>query len=230
MVIGYIRVSKDEQHLSVEAQRRDLERWCEGQGLALDEVYEDIGVSGGTELDKRPGLLEALNALQPGSILLVVRRDRLARDTLTAAMAERIAAKAGATIQSVHGGCDDTTPEMVLMRTMIDAFAQYERALISMRTKAALRTKRDKKEKTGGDVPYGWQLRSDGVHLEVNAKEQDAIFAARKLNAEGHSLRAIAQQLVELGHRPRKGNAWHPETVKHLLSAKALEWPEAARS
>ena len=103
MVIGYVRVSMDEQHLSVEAQRSDLERWCAEQGLVLDEVYEDVGILGATELDKRPGLLEALNALEKGSILLVVRRDCLARDTLTAAMAERIATKAGVH-QHAHQG------------------------------------------------------------------------------------------------------------------------------
>jgi DNA invertase Pin-like site-specific DNA recombinase len=54
-----------------------------------------VGISGAPELDKRPGLLEALNAPEKGTILLVVRRDRLARDTLTAAMAEWIATRAG---------------------------------------------------------------------------------------------------------------------------------------
>jgi len=58
-----------------------------------------VGISGATELDKRPGFLEALNALEKGTILPVVRRDRLARDTLTAAMAEWIATRAGATIR-----------------------------------------------------------------------------------------------------------------------------------
>ena len=230
MVVGYVRVSKDDQHLSVEAQRRELERWCVEQGLTLDEVYTDVGISGATELDKRPGLLEALNAPEKGTILLVVRRDRLARDTLTAAMAGWIAIEAGAIIRSVHGGGDDSTPETVLMRTMIDAFAQYERALINMRTKAVLRRKRDKKEKTGGEVPYGWQLRADGIHLDSHAKEQDAILAARKLWEEGYSLRTIAVHLVELGHLPRSSSAWHPERVKHFLNAEALDWPREARS
>jgi DNA invertase Pin-like site-specific DNA recombinase len=119
---------------------------------------------------------------------------------------------------------------MVLMRTMIEAFAQYERALISMRTKAVLRRKRDKQQRTGGEVPYGWQLQADDIHLDPHAKEQDTILAARKLREEGYSLRAIAVHLVELGHPPRKGRAWHPETVKHLLSAEALDWPREARS
>jgi DNA invertase Pin-like site-specific DNA recombinase len=99
VVVGYVRVSKDDQHPSVEAQRCELERWCAEQGLTLDEVYADVGISGATELDKRPGLLEALNALEKGTILLVVRPDRLGRDTLTAGMAERIPTKVGATIR-----------------------------------------------------------------------------------------------------------------------------------
>jgi DNA invertase Pin-like site-specific DNA recombinase len=229
-VVGYVRVSKDDQHPSVEAQRRELERRCVEQGLTLNDVYADVGSSGARQLDKRPGLLEALNAPEKGTRLLVVRRDRLARDTLTAAVAEWTATEAGATIRGVHGGGDDSTPEIVLMRAMIEAFAQYERALISMSTKAVLRRKRDKQEKTGGEVPYGWQLRADGIHLDPHAKEQDAILAARKLREEGYSLRAIAVQLVELGHLPGSGRAWHPETVKHLLSAEALDWPWEARS
>ena len=38
MVVGYVSVSKDDQLLSVEAQCRELERWCVEQGLTLDEV------------------------------------------------------------------------------------------------------------------------------------------------------------------------------------------------
>ena len=96
--VGYVRVSTDEQSLSVEAQQQALERWCQAHQAPLMAVYTDVGVSGGTPLEKRPGLLSALNALTRGRVLLVVRRDRLARDTLTAAMCEKIAQKVGASI------------------------------------------------------------------------------------------------------------------------------------
>src|SRR5688572_7529178 len=95
-VIGYIRVSSDEQYFSVEAQCADLEQWCCTRRVPLIAVYTDVGMSGAAPLEKRPGLLAALAALTCGASLLVVRRDRLARDTLTAAMAERLAQKAGA--------------------------------------------------------------------------------------------------------------------------------------
>jgi DNA invertase Pin-like site-specific DNA recombinase len=99
-VIGYVRVSTDEQTLSVEAQREALSHWCQGHGATLVEVYTDVGISGGAPLERRPGLLAALSALTKGRALLVLRRDRLARDTLTAAIAERMAWKAGASILS----------------------------------------------------------------------------------------------------------------------------------
>lgn len=60
---GYLRVSTDAQTLSVDAQRARLTAWCVERHLALTAVYEDIGVSGGAALDKRPGLMAAIETL-----------------------------------------------------------------------------------------------------------------------------------------------------------------------
>jgi predicted site-specific integrase-resolvase len=88
-VIGYIRVSTDDQPLSAEAQRHRLREWCWANGLELVAIYEDVGVSGGWPLEKRPGILDAIRALQPGMVLLATKRDRLARDTMFTAKAIR---------------------------------------------------------------------------------------------------------------------------------------------
>jgi DNA invertase Pin-like site-specific DNA recombinase len=45
-VIGYVRVSTDEQSLSVEAQHQALEHWCQAHQAQLVNVYADVGVSG----------------------------------------------------------------------------------------------------------------------------------------------------------------------------------------
>ena len=47
-VVGYVRVSTDEQSLSVDAQQQALERWCQTHQAPLTAVYTDVGVSGGT--------------------------------------------------------------------------------------------------------------------------------------------------------------------------------------
>jgi site-specific DNA recombinase len=215
-VIGYIRVSTDEQSLSVEAQHRALERWCQAHQAQLIAVYEDVGISGGAPLEKRLGVLSALNALARGSGLLVVRRDRLARDTLTAAMAERIAQKAGASILTVTGEGNGDGPEAQLMRAILDAFAQYEKALIVLRTKAGLARKREKGERIGM-VPYGKQLAADGVHLIDNPAEQVVIDTVRKLRGSGLSYRSIAAELSYRGLTDRAGGWFtHTQVVRML--------------
>ena len=119
-------------------------------------THEDRGVSGGAEIDKRPGLIAALEALRTerAGILVVAKRDRLARDVLVAAMVERLCQREGARIQSADGTGNGDSPEAKLLRTMIDAFAAYERALIRARTRAALAAKKARGERVGG-VPYG---------------------------------------------------------------------------
>jgi DNA invertase Pin-like site-specific DNA recombinase len=214
--VGYVRVSTDEQSLSVDAQQQALERWCQAHQAPLVAVYADVGMGGGTPLEKRPGLLSALNALTRGRVLLVVRRDRLARDTLTAAMCEKIAQKAGASICTVTGEGNGVGPEAQLMRTILDAFAQYEKALIALRTKAGLARKREKGERIGM-VPYGWQLNADGVHLIDHAPEQAVIVAVRALRASGLSYRAIADELNRRGLVNRAGGQFHHTQVVRML-------------
>jgi DNA invertase Pin-like site-specific DNA recombinase len=149
-VIGYVRVSTDEQSLSVEAQHAALTAWCQARRLALVAVYEDVHVSGGAKLEQRPGLLQALDALETGAVLLATKRDRLARDAMAAAMIERLAERAGASVQTCDGIGEGSSPEAKLMRGMIDLFAEYERQVIKARIKTALGHKKVKQERVSG--------------------------------------------------------------------------------
>jgi DNA invertase Pin-like site-specific DNA recombinase len=219
-VIGYLRVSTDEQSFSVEAQQQALEHWCQAHQAELVAVYADVGVSGGTPLEKRPGLLSALNTLTHGRVLLVVRRDRLARDTLTAAMCEKIAQKAGASIFTVTGEGNGDGPEAQLMRVILDGFAQYEKALIALRTKAGMARKREKGERLGM-VPYGKRLAANGVHLLENPAEQAVIATVRELRASGLSYRAIAEALTRRGMMNRAGGRFLATQVVRMLDEAA---------
>lgn len=219
-VIGYVRVSTDEQHLGPEAQRDALARWCAANGAELVAVHTDAGISGGAALDKRPALLAALAELQAtgAGVLLVAKRDRLARDTMNAALIERMVERTGATIRTTDGTTDGDGPEAVLMRRIVDAFAEYERLLIKARTKAAMGVKRTRGERVG-DIPYGYRLAEDGVHLDADADEQTTLALVREYRADGLTLRAIADRLQAAGILPRSGGRWHPQTVARLAKA-----------
>lgn len=216
--VAYVRMSTDRQDLSPDAQRAAIERWASAQGVTVVAWHDDLGVSGGTPLEERPGLLAAIDALDThnAGVLVVAKRDRLARDVLTAALVERLCERKGARIQTADGAGNESGPEGALMRTLLDAFAAYERALIRARTKGALAVLKAKGRRTGG-VPMGSVVDGEG-RLGVNELERVAVERSRTLRAEGKSLRAIAAALHAEGHRPR-GRRWHIQTIARLVAS-----------
>ena len=221
-VVGYLRVSTDDQALGPVAQREALARWCAANGAELVAVFADLGVSGGAPLDRRPELLAALDALEAhgAGVLLVAKRDRLARDPVVAAMIEAAAERVGARVASAAGEGEGADPTAILMRRIVDAFAEYERLMIRARTRAALGVKKARGERVGS-VPYGFRLAADGVHLEADPAEARAVELVRSLRAEGLSLRAIGERLAAAGCVPRGGGAWNPNTVRRIAAAVA---------
>lgn len=223
LVVAYVRVSTDEQQLGPRAQRAAFERWCEERGTTLVHVGEDLGVSGGADIDRRPGLLAALDALAEhgAGILLVAKRDRLARDVMNAAIIDRMVERVGAQVVSVAGegteaGADD--PSAFLLRGMVDLLAHYERLLIAQRTRAALAVKRARGERVG-HLPFGFGLAEDGVHLVPHPDEQRVLNRVLRYRRSGLSLREIGRRLSRAGIRPRSGGRWHPQTVARVVTA-----------
>lgn len=216
--VGYIRVSTEDQALGPEAQRAALVRWAEACGAEIVAFHEDRGVSGAAALDKRPGLLAALDAVKAhrAGVLLVAKRDRLARDVVLAAMVERMAERLGARVTSADGTGDGDGPEALLMRRIVDAFGEYERAVIRARTRAALAAKRAQ-GKRAGQVPFGFTLCADGVTLAEDSAEQAVIRQIRALRDEGLSIRAVVAAVNEAAP-PRRV---HKSLVERVLSRAA---------
>jgi DNA invertase Pin-like site-specific DNA recombinase len=219
--VAYIRVSTEDQNLGPQAQRAALERWSAANGVEIVALFEEH-VSGGVELDKRPQLLAALNALalHSAGVLIVAKRDRLARDVMVAAMVERLAERQGARVLSADGTGNGSGPEEQLMRHLVAAFAEYERQMIKARTKAALAVKRGRGERVSGRVPFGFRLATDATHLEADPEEQRTISLVQQLRADGRPLRAIVERLNTDGV-PARGGRWHLTSVARLLRREA---------
>ena len=218
LAIGYIRVSTDEQALGPEAQRGALNAWCERHDCRLCASFEDIGVSGGTPVEKRAGLNLALDALfeHGAGVLLVAKRDRLARDVVIGAVAERLVERLGGRVLAADGTGNGDGPEQQLLRHLINAFSEYERMIIGARTKAALRVKKKRGQRVGA-VPIGYRLCDDGKMLEEDPGEQEAIALIHELREDGLSLRAIDKELRRRGFRSRGGKRWHVQTLANIL-------------
>ena len=220
--IGYTRVSTEAQSkhgVSLEAQAQAISDYAAANGLKLDAVFSDPATSGKTPISERPGLMDALNALKRGSVLLVAKRDRIGRDALVMAMSEHEAERKGARILSLAGeGTESDDPASVLMRRIKDAFSEHERLMIAARTRAAMQTLKAKGRYTGGRTPLGFVLSEDGRHLRPHEGEQRAIRIVQALEARGMSRRAIARELQQRGILTRRGAQWTHKQVGAVIA------------
>jgi DNA invertase Pin-like site-specific DNA recombinase len=228
--VGYVRVSTDEQAESragLDAQTHAIRLHCERAGLTLVSIYSDEGVSGAAPLDKRPGLLDAANAVGRGGVLIVAKRDRLARDPVLCAVVERLVAKRGGRIVSAAGeGTGDDDATSVLMRRIVDAFAEHERLVIAARTRAALQAKRRRGERAGR-LPFGFALADTATtHSRAGlpttlvpvADQQAVVERIRSERAAGVSLRVIAKGLTVDGVPTATGSTrWSHSTIQRIV-------------
>lgn len=217
--VGYLRVSTDDQRLGPEAQRASIEAWAAREGVEIVAWHVDQGVSGGSELDDRPGLVAALGELRASKagVLVVAKRDRLARDVAVAALIERAVGASGAKLTSADGVGNGDSPADAFMRSIIDAAAAYERALIRARTKAALSALKARGCRAG-EIPFGFTAAEDG-RLSEDAGEQRVIAAVASLRADGFSLRAIVAELERRGVLSRRGKPLQLTQIARIARA-----------
>jgi DNA invertase Pin-like site-specific DNA recombinase len=219
--IGYLRVSTDKQAesgLGLEAQREQITACAARLNLPAVTFFTDAGTSGSLGIEDRPALLEAVTALKRGECLLVAKRDRLGRDVVAVAMIERLVSKRGARIVSAAGEGTETNsddPAGILMRRLIDSFAEYERLIIGSRTRAALAAKRRRGERISRHAPYGFQFAGGRVIPE--ASEQTTLRQIRSQRVAGFSLQRIADELNSSGCRTRNGAMWRFQYVQSAL-------------
>jgi DNA invertase Pin-like site-specific DNA recombinase len=223
--IGYIRASTGDQAIGIEAQRQQIVAYCERVGLSLAGIFTDEGVSGGTPLENRDGLTKAIAGLNKHTSLVVAKLDRLGRDSFEVLVIERAVQNRSSRVVSVAGeGTDGEGPEKDLMRALIVAVAQYERAIIRSRIKGALAAKKANNERIGA-IPYGKRLADDGKTLEYDPGEMNAIRHAKALRGGEHtdsktgkrlSYGKISKILAELGMLSRSGKPFHSQQIKRM--------------
>ncbi len=208
-VVGYVRVSTGDQAdsgLGLEAQRATIVAEAARRGWELVAIFEDAGLSG-KSLASRPGMAEALEALDRGEAgaLVVAKLDRATRSVIDAATLLERAIRSGWAFVALDLGVDTTTPTGELVANVMAAVAQWERKAIGARTREALAAKR-----------------AQGVRLgrpsEMAGEVVERITVAHRAGA---SLSAIARELNADGVATTHGGAkWYPSTVRAVVVAR----------
>lgn len=224
-VIGYVRVSTEQQAsegISLEAQKGKISAWCELNGYTLAGLFVDAGISG-KRADNRPELQAALKAVEKcRGVLLVYSLSRLARSTKdTLSISERLE-KAGADLVSLSEKIDTTSAAGKMVFRMLAVLAEFERDLISERTKTALQHKR-KRGGRMGQIPFGFRVDTDGDSLVTSVEEQRVISMVRQWRDEGQTLQKIAERLIEMKVPNKAGRIrWNTTQIYRLLKRNAF--------
>lgn len=181
--------------------------------------------------ERRSGL-DALRAkVVAGGIgtILVYRLDRIARDVLLAETVYREWTRAGVKLVSVSEAMLDDSLSGRLLRTILAGFAEYERAVIALRTSSG-RKARVASAGTfhGGGVPYGYRATGDrrqpghGV-LEVDARHAEAVRLAFRLHdGTKLTLMQIAQVINDQGYRTAEGALFTGKQVRRIIDRRAV--------
>jgi DNA invertase Pin-like site-specific DNA recombinase len=169
LLIGYARVSTEEQDLT--AQRDALD----ALGVSADRVYVDHGLTG-TKRD-RPGLREALAACRAGDTLVVTKLDRLARSLPDARdIADELTRRE---VNLSLGGSvhDPTDPVGRLLFNVLAMVAEFEADLIRMRTREGMKVAKAKGRLRGKQPKLSPRQEAHLVELHVAGGHTSAELA-----------------------------------------------------
>lgn len=168
--IGYARVSTDGQTLY---QYRDLLK-----AAGCDQIFMDDGISATAKV--RPQLEKARAALRSGDTFIVPAIDRAFRSTIEGITFLDDLHADGITFESIYQRIDTRTPEGRKWYIDMVNHAEYERAIISRRTKEKMAAAKRK-----------------GIHCGRPRKlsERDVRIAHQRIVSDGADLLLLASQL-----------------------------------
>lgn len=175
-VFAYLRVSTSDQ--TTEQQLSQIQQ--AGYQIDRDRIYVEQGVSGKVPAMQREEFSKLSSRLHQGDSLVVSKLDRLGRDILDVIHTVRTLADRGVTLDVLGLGKLDGSPQSTLTLNMLAAISQFEREMISERTKAKLQ-----------------QLKAEGKKLgrPTKTNDKDLKAKAQQLREEGMSWRKSASEL-----------------------------------
>lgn len=154
MLVGYARVSTEDQKLDLQLQAL--------KAAGCVKIFSDHGLSG--KRTDRPGLEDALRSLASGDTLVVWRLDRLGRSLIHLVQMVDDLGRKGIHFHSLSENIDSTSSGGRLLFHMMAALAEFERSLISERTRAGMEAAR----RSGARIGRKPFLSND----EINAAEK----------------------------------------------------------
>ncbi|GAB6188169.1 recombinase family protein [Thermopirellula anaerolimosa] len=232
----YTRKSTDEgldqEFNSLDAQREAAEAFIRSQAgegwIVLPDRYDDGGFTGGN-MD-RPALKRLLYDIEAGRVdcVVVYKVDRLSRSLLDFARMMETFERKGVSFVSVTQQFNTATSMGRLVLNVLLSFAQFEREIISERTRDKIAATRRKGRWCGGRPILGYDLDPQGAKLLVNPHEAAQVRAIFQLYLDYERLMPVIEELRRRGWRNKRwttrkgvergGREFEKNSLWHLLT------------
>lgn len=210
MAFAYLRVSGRGQvdGDGFPRQLAAIHQYAASNGIVVDRVFREKGVSGTVDGVDRPAWVEMIAAARAAGVQVIVieKLDRLARDLM---IQERILAdlrSRGVTlISTAEPDLCSNDPTRTLLRQIMGAVAQYDKGTIIAKLRVARQRKREQDGRCEGAKRYGAHPGESAVLERIHA-----------MHAAGARFQRIAEALNAEGLAPRRGARWHPYAVARI--------------
>lgn len=217
---------------TLQAQREAAEAYIlsqrQGGWLAIPAHYDDGGFSGASL--ERPAMQRLLADIDAGVIdcVIVYKVDRLSRSLLDFARLMERFDRRRVSFVSVTQEFNTTTSLGRLTLNILLSFAQFEREIISERTRDKLSAARRKGKFTGGWPVLGYDVHPKGGRLIINTREAEQVREMFQIAVESESLEATLRTIHQRGLRTKvwksregrqhKARSFSRMTLRLLLS------------
>ena len=196
---------------TVQRQRDAVTAYATAHGLEIVREFHDAAVSGADPIDRRPGFVELLAYIHGDGAraILVENAGRFARDLAVQLAGHDLLKARGIELIPVDAPehFTDETPTAVMVRQILGAVAQFEKAGLVQKLRHARERKRAETGRCEGRKPVP----------EVVVREAKRLARKSPKTGVARSLRAIAAELARLGHLAPSGRPYEATSVKRML-------------
>jgi DNA invertase Pin-like site-specific DNA recombinase len=217
--IAYFRTSTDtnigQGKDTLLRQREAVEKYAKAAGYEIVAEYFDADVKGADLIENRPAFGEMLDRIAGNGekTIIVETANRFARDLITQETGYRMLRDSGITLIAADSpdAFVDDTPTAVLIRQILGAVSQFEKAMLVAKLKGARDRKKRQTGKCGGRKSY-------------RERSSEMVAIAKRLHrypVNGHrrSLREIASELAAHDFKAASGNPFGAAAVKRMIEA-----------
>ncbi|GAJ12103.1 unnamed protein product, partial [marine sediment metagenome] len=216
-IVGYCRVSTDNQkeERTILVQEQNIKDYAKKNNFKLVKIFSDEAISGGSELENRPGLSELFNFVETNETIeavIIYKLDRLARDLyIQEHLLKKLDNLELKLISINEPDLNSKDPVRKAFRQFMGIISELEKAFITMRLSDGRIFKAQRGGYAGGATCLGYIAENNELKIDKDQAEiVKKIYYLKRY--QKLSLGKIAKLLNETGIKTKRGGRWYSQT------------------